>query len=215
MTDYYNTASQQDKTLMGMNTEDLVTPQEGQLTYAQRGVLWLNKEPFYIVDLIKEGGVSFVVVYDVQEGTKKNPQKAYHIESGVDRVFGKGTKLGQLATKFITAQQVKRMVIKDPIFTAPVLPNQQDTFTGKKESGFFEREADRLTTIEGKRTLVRGNNSGVYIGLSSIVWEDRVTVPTASILKSLIRSKNQDSFYDLEGQDDSSSNPLGSNYRGG
>lgn len=195
--------------------EKLMAPNPDSLTYIKNGVLWVKKQPYYIVELIKEEDMSYVMVYGVQPGTDDNPKKAaMQIQNNANR-FSNNTLLGQLANTMFPAKQTVKWVEKDPLFVAPVVPNQINTFTGQTESGFFEREPDTVTVEAGKKKMVRGRNTGIFIGLSSVTWEDRVHIPTASLVKALRQYQAQHSFYDLYGNNNDKGNPLSTYYRGG
>lgn len=185
------------------------------LTYIKRGVLWVQSKPYYIVELIKEGELSFVTVYGVQPGTEDNPKKAaYEVQNKANR-FSINTLLGQLANVMFPVKQTTKWVEKDPIFVAPVIPNQVSTFTGNVEAGFFEREPDTVTVQAGEKKLVRGRNTGVFVGLSSVTWEDKVHIPTDSLVKALRHYQSQSDFFDLSGNNNNTHNPLSTYYRGG
>lgn len=194
---------------------DLVTPKANQLTYIKKGVLWIEKKPYYIVELIKEANIAYVMVYRAHPGTESNPQKLAAEVTEQVGLFSSTTRLGQLANSLFPAKQIKKWIPKDPVFVAPVIPNRQNTFTGVYEEGFFEREEDRVVVQGGEKRMARGKNTGVFIGLSSIVWEDRVKIPTASLVKVLKDYQKQDLFFDIEGNNNDNSNPLASYYKGG
>jgi hypothetical protein len=192
---------------------DIATPKGNLLKYIKKGVLWLEKKPYYIVELIKEENLAYVMVYRVHPGTEENPQKlAEEMDVGQPR-FSTNTRLGQLANMLFPTKQSKKWVPKDPVFVAPVVPHRPNTFTGKYEEGFFEREEDRIVVTGGEKKYIRGRNTGVFIGLSSIVWEDRVTIPTDSLVKTL-REYEKDMFFDLDGNNNDKNNPLSSFYKG-
>lgn len=193
--------------------EDLPTPKGDQLTYIRKGVLWVQKNPHYIVELIKEPRETYVMVYGVHPDTKDNPQKKAQEVVRRKNVFSPNTLLGKLASAVLPVKSTKKWVPEPPLFVAPIIPNQIATLTGKRESGFFEREPDRMTSQAGERKLVRGRNTGVFIGLSSIDWEEGYTIPTQSIVKTLTEYK-QDLFFDLEGRNEDSGNPLSTYYKG-
>lgn len=196
-------------------TEQPIKIDTDLLTYIKRGVLWVNKKPYYIVELIKEGNVSYVMVYNVQPGTEDNPQKAaIEVTSPTNR-FSTQTVLGQLANMMFPAKVTRKWVPKDPAFVAPVIPNQVNTFTKKIESGFFEREEDRVVVHAGEKKLARGKNTGVFIGLSSVTWEDKLKIPTEALVKALRRHQAESLFFDLSGNNNGQSNPLATYYKGG
>lgn len=193
--------------------EDMPTPKGDQLTYIRKGVLWVQKNPHYIVELIKEPREVYVMVYAVHPNTNDNPKKKAQEIVSKKNVFSQSTLLGKLASTILPVKATKKWVPEPPLFVAPIIPNQIATLTGKREDGFFEREPDRMTATGGERKLVRGRNTGVFIGLSSIVWEDGYTIPTESIVKTLTEYK-QDLFFDLEGDNNNSGNPLSTYYKG-
>lgn len=182
------------------------------LTYMKKGVLWVEKKPYYIVELIKEPEAYYAVVYGVHPGTEKNPQKAAREVKKEENRFSPATRLGQLASLLLPSKKHIKLEPKPPLFIAPIIPNQVATLTGKREDGFFEREPDKITTIGGEKKYVRGKNTGVFIGLSSIEWEDKIIIPKDSILKALNRYKD-DMFYDFTGNNEDTGNPLSRYYR--
>lgn len=192
--------------------EDMPTPKGDQLTYVRKGVLWVQKNPHYIVELVREPDGTYVVVYSVHEGTEDNPKKKAREVATRKDVFSPNTLLGKLAGSMLPSKVTRKWVPDPPLFIAPVIPNQIATLTGKRESGFFEREPDRMTSQGGERKLIRGKNTGVFIGLSSIVWEDKLTIPTESLMKALTEYQ-QDMFFDLEGNNNDSGNPLSTYYK--
>lgn len=195
--------------------ENLIAPNTDSLTYIKKGVLWVQQKPYYIVELIKEGPVSYVTVYAVQPGTDSNPQKAAIEQQIKGNRFQGNTLLAQLANVMFPSKQSAKWIVKDPLFIAPVVPNQINTFTGQVESGFFEREADEVKNIGGKIQMLRGRNTGVFIGLSSVTWEDKVHIQTASLVKALRQYQADSNFFDLTGNNNSTSNPLSTYYKGG
>ena len=195
-----------------MEQEGLIKVDPNDLTYIKRGVLWVEKKPHYIVELIKENNISYVMVYRVHPGTDRTPQKLAQEVKAPNGVFSQNTKLGQLANALFPAKQVTKFVPQPPVFVAPVLPNRRSTFTGKIEEGFFEREPDSMTVQGGEKKLIRGKNTGVFVGLSSIEWEDRIKIPTESLVKTLKKYQSE-IFFDLEGDNSDSSNPLSTYYK--
>jgi hypothetical protein len=191
--------------------DELITPKANQLTYIRKGVLWVEKFPHYIVELIKEENLSYVMVYRVHPGTEDNPKKLAQELVTQQNIFSNNTRLGQLANTIIPKRSSKKWIPKDPIFVAPVLPDRVSTFTGKREAGFFEREEDRIVVQGGEKKLIRGSNTGVFIGLSSIEWEEKFSIPTDSLVKTLTQYK-QDMFYDLSGNNNDKGNPLSTYY---
>lgn len=183
------------------------------LTYMKKGVLWVEKKPYYIIELVKEPEAYYAVVYGVHPGTEKNPQKAAIAVKKEENRFSPATRLGQLASLLLPSKKHIKLEPKPPLFIAPIIPNQVATLTGKREDGFFEREPDKITTIGGEKKYVRGKNTGVFIGLSSIEWEDKIIIPKDSILKALNRYKD-DMFYDFTGNNEDTGNPLSRYYRG-
>ena len=197
--------------------DQLITPDTNLLTYIKKGVLWIQKKPFYIVELVKEANSAFVMVYKVHPSTdeKAEPKKLAVEQVTQQHKFSQDTLLGQLANRLIPNRKGKKWVAKPPVFIAPVLPNRMNTFTGKWEAGFFERGEDRVIVQGGEKKYIRGENTGVFIGLSSITWEDKVTIPTESLVAVLTQYKQSDDFFDLSGNNNDTSNPLSQFYRGG
>lgn len=197
-----------------MDFNEIATPKGELLTYIKKGVLWVEKKPYYIVELIKEVDATYVVVYAVHPGTEKNPQIAASEITSKKNVFSPRTRLGQIANQLLPTKETMKWIPKPPLFIAPIIPNQVATLTGKREEGFFEREADQVTSTAGERKYIRGKNTGVFIGLSSIQWEDKITIPTESLVKTLTQYK-EDMFFDLEGNNEDTGNPLSRYYKGG
>jgi len=193
-----------------------ISPKADLLTYVKKGVLWVQKKPYYIVELIKEQKLAYVRVYHVQPGTESNPQKAMRQVTIKQKAFSTKTLLGQLANAITPKKTKVKYEPMEPAFIAPVIPNQINTFTGKREEGFFEREPDTITTIGGEKKYVRGKNTGVFIGLSSIVWDSKIKIPTESLVNVLTQYREDtDGFFDFEHNDNDKFNPLSSNYVGG
>ncbi|AIW03259.1 hypothetical protein CPT_Mater102 [Bacillus phage Mater] len=195
--------------------DELISPKADLLVYQKKGVLWVKNTPVYIVELTKEQDIAFVQVFKVHPGTEKAPKKLAVEDVKKVGTFSNNSILGRLANNFFPAKTVKKWAPKPPAFTAPVVHNQINTFTGQRESGFFEREEDRMSPVGGEIKFIRGNNTGVFIGLSSIVWEDKVTIPTKSLVETLLQHQHGDGFYDFTGNDNKKDNPLSSNYTGG
>ncbi|AMB18721.1 hypothetical protein BH780_gp138 [Bacillus phage Eldridge] len=200
-----------------MNEEQnkLIDLDKNKLEYHRQGTLFIQGVPTYIIDMVKEGDLLYVIVY-AADSASKEPRKAYTLQRrGEVPRFSSNTRLGVLANTLFPPKKQQVRVDNPPVFVAPVIPRFTNTFTGKEESGFFEREPDKLTTVAGERTLQRGKNTGVFIGLSSIVWDEKYTIPTKSLVDALIRHQQADGFYDFTDGGDNKDNPLGRNYQGG
>lgn len=192
----------------------LIDLDKDKLEYHKQGVLFIQKTPTYIIDMVREGNLSYVIVY-AADPTSKEPRKAYSIQRrGEAPRFNPNTRLGALANNYFPPKKQQVRVDNPPLFVAPVIPSYTDTFTGKQESGFFEREPDKETTVAGERVLQRGKNTGVFIGLSSIVWEEGFKIPTKSLVDALIQHQQGDGFYDFTGGNNRPDNPLGRGYQG-
>lgn len=192
--------------------DNMPTPDGEKITYVKKGVLWVEKEPHYIIELIKEPDSTYVMIYAPHPNSIKNPtKKAKEVVINKD-VFSKVTRLGQLANALIPVKQSKKWLPEEPLFVAPLIAEYTATLTGKKESGFFEREPDRTQFEAGELKIKRGRNTGVFIGMSSIEWQDGFTIPTKSILDTLT-AYNQDIFYDLGGNNSDTGNPLSRYYK--
>ncbi len=191
---------------------NIIAAKGDQLTYEQKGVLWVQGHPEYIVELVKEPNLSFVRVYGVHPGTKEHPKKLAVEKFTETQRFLENTRLGRLANKVLPNKKVKKWQAEPPLFVAPVINGQISTFTGKREAGFFERSPDQLTTEYGERKLVRGRNTGVFIGLSSIQWEPKKTISTNSLVETLKQYKSEQQFFDFTDKSNDKSNPLSSAY---
>jgi hypothetical protein len=198
----------------GPEEQKLLSFDAEDLTYVRRGVLWVKGEPHYIIELFLEKNVMYVMVYDVEPGTIHNPQKAMFPAQERKFYFSQRTELGKLANSMFKPPKTRNRKDKPALFVAPVIPGGVATLTRKEEAGFFEREPDKLMQGEGgKLVFRRGENTRVFIGLSSIDWEDKIRVPTESLVKNLTRRAYYgDSFYDLEGDNASDNNPLSTYY---
>ena len=175
-------------------------------TLIRRGVLSIktkvNNEvketPVYIVELAEElTGTDVVSVYKVKE-IGDSIQKDY-IEEKVTPRFKSTTYLGELAQKIKgrSIKEQRRVETKPPLFLAPVV-NGIDTFTGIEGKGFYEREEDRHILLpDGKPGIAYGDNTGVFIGLSSIKW-DKAYVDVESITKGYLSQKQI--WFNLDGQ---------------
>jgi hypothetical protein len=194
---------------------ELINPNTDVLRYIKKGVLYVRKEPFYVVELVKENQVAYVIVYKVHPGTEDNPKKAATEVVVTNGKYSTRSTLAQLASRYFPSKKTTKWIPKPPVFIAPVVPNQKDTFTGKYESGFFEREEDRFDVIGGEKKFIRGENTGVFIGLSSINWEDGYSIPTESLVKALVEYQTKDDFFDFTGNNQDKNNPLASYYEGG
>lgn len=197
--------------------DDIPKPDGERLTYIKRGVVWVEKKPYYIVDLIKEPEHIYVMVYGVHPNTEKDPKKLAKEVKIKNDTFSNATRLGTIANALVPKKTTFKWVVEPPLFVAPIIPEHTATLTGRIESGFFEREPDQRTTVAGERKINRGRNTGVFIGMSSVVWEEGFKVPTESIIKSL-QDYQQGGFYDLEGNNQDKDNPLSQFYgnsRGG
>jgi hypothetical protein len=195
--------------------EKLINPNMELLTYIKKGVLWIQKQPIYIVELLKEGNLAYVMVYKVHPGTEKDPKKLAAEQAQKRHNFSPNTFLGQLANRIIPNKVTKKWIPKPPVFVAPIVQNQMNTFTGQYEAGFFEREEDRMAVEGGEKKLIRGKNTGVFIGLSSIHWQDGFTIPTKSLVEALRHNENQGGFYDFSGNNQDKGNPLSTAYTNG
>jgi len=143
----------------------------------RRGIFYLNmkeeKDPLYIIELQENEGSSadVVSVYDVKNGS--NPPIKDYTETVISYKYG-DTALGNLANEAHKERLKKtrtKTEEKPPLFLAPVTI-ATNTMTGRMERGFFERKPDSFyKNEEGKPAIRYGENSGVFIGLSIIKWE--------------------------------------------
>ncbi|MGV3184557.1 hypothetical protein [Staphylococcus epidermidis] len=58
------------------NEFDIIEPESSKLTYIRKGILKIDDEPIYIVDRIEEPGLSYVLVYAVNNPNEKPLKKA-------------------------------------------------------------------------------------------------------------------------------------------
>lgn len=188
------------------------------LTKKYKGVLWIKdpdtgeEEPVYVVERVADKSGDYVYVYE----TEMNDEGFKIAEKAVDRLpvegeFSAKTRLGELAKRFFSTPKYKK-VPRPYIFMAPIIPEQINTFTQKRENGFFEREPDRVEMVEGKRAIVRGKNTGIFIGLSSIEWEKNEYYPVEDIVQAVQEEKQSamnptnSAFYDIDGVTGSNNN---------
>ncbi|QVW28987.1 hypothetical protein [Bacillus phage SWEP1] len=201
------------------NEQDIFTLTNKYLTYYKRGALTVNGEPIYIVELVKEPGTAlYAVVYDVHtphpvgQGIKPK-KKARKVSTNIN-TFSTKTLLGRIANSVIPSKKLDSWVEEPPLFIAPIVPNGTSTLTGKREDGFFEREKDIQRSVGGELKWERGENTGVFIGLSSITWFEDLAIPVESIVKAIIKEQQEQSdFFDLTGNNEDSSNPLSRYYK--
>lgn len=197
-----------------MNNKDMSLPNPELLTYVQTGVLWIKDDPIYVIDLVKKENIAIVHVFAVHDKKDQKPKKrAVLIRQQVTR-FSPKTKLGELANNFLPAKTIEKWVVSPPLFTAPIVQGYRDTFSQRQEPGFFEREPDTETAFNGERKIIRGKNTGVFIGLSSIVWEDKIRISQESLAQAITQYRQGNSFYDFTGRDDDPNNPLSNKYNG-
>lgn len=146
-----------------------------------RGVLYVNKQAVYIVEMLEDGNQpTLLVAYNVQPNSKP-PVKAYSVEKH-QSMFKTGTILGRLASEKISLPPKTVREEKPPAFMTPVVYGI-DTFSGLDGKGFWEREQDQVRFSEGEIKVVHGERTGVFISLDSILWE-KIIIPTEEILKT-------------------------------
>ncbi|UJH95649.1 hypothetical protein [Bacillus phage vB_BtM_BMBsp2] len=181
--------------------EDLIKISASDLTYHRRGVLYVEKRPYYIVELIKEPNTAlYAVVYAVQPGTESNPKKrATPIINNANRFSGE-TRLGQIANMMFPVKKTTGWKENPPLFVSPVLSGRVATLTGVNEDGFFERTPDRWTSVGGTKKLEHGQPTGVFIGLSTVEWDTVTHIPVDSLVKAMIRNQQTSDFFDLTGK---------------
>lgn len=145
-------------------------------------------KPIYIVEYAEEvGGVDLVSVFGLKANSKM-PEKDYEViiqKQG----FKTTTFLGDLASKVKGKDLPEKKVIrtKPPLFIAPVVTGV-NTFTGKTELGFYEREKDRFITTATGAGIEYGENTGVFVGLSSVKWE-KTFVNAGDTVQSFVADK--------------------------
>lgn len=172
------------------------------LHYTQRGVLYIEQVPVFIVDLHKFSDTLYAVVFDVEDRKAAYPRKKLKTEQRkLMPKFLKTTKLGSLfAAMSGSSGEEETIDVKEeerPLFMAPVLPDQICSITKTMQSAFFEREPDRLDTRFGgkERRMLRGRNTGAIIGLSAILW-DKPKADVSSVVKS-VKGTEDPMYFDL------------------
>lgn len=166
-----------------MEIENLSLP-----TKVHTGVLYVNKTPVYIVEIVEENGANadFITVYEAhkhKEQSESNiPVKAYDVVERDLNYIKPTTVLGQIASKIVKPNKKKFKVTKPPLFMTEIEVGK-DTFTGREGRGFYEREKDevRISKKEGVG-VKRGVRTGVFVSLDSIIWE-KVKVPTMGLVE--------------------------------
>lgn len=149
----------------------------GGFTKVSEGCLFVNKEPVYIIELIKEpDGMEYVTIYAVQKGSynqsvegKAIPKRASGV---VEKVIGRvsnNTLLGSLANRYNKTKKVITRKEAPPLFMTEVTEGV-DTFTKEQARGFYEREKDSFAQRDGKGYVKHGEITGVFISLNNIVW---------------------------------------------
>nr|DAI05888.1 MAG TPA: hypothetical protein [Herelleviridae sp.] len=154
------------------------------------------EKAIYIVELAEEtSGTDVVSVYKAK--TINGVVQKDFVTEEVKQGYKSTTFLGDLAQKVKGSDlRGKRYIsTKPPLFLAPVVFGK-DTFTGVEERGFYEREEDRHVIQDGKPAIQFGDNTGVFIGLSSIKWE-RVYVDMNDVAKGYLANKQV--WFNLEG----------------
>lgn len=168
-----------------MELDSLDTP-----TRIHTGVLYVQKKPIYIIEVVEEHGnpAEYVTIYDAHQPRTLSredlvditPVKAY---DRVEKEIGKikdTTILGQLASKINKPTKKIIHITKPPLFMTDIQVGV-DTFTGKEGKGFYEREKD-VVRITGKGMDIKhGDRTGVFISFDSIVWE-KLKIPTDDVL---------------------------------
>jgi len=160
----------------------------GLPTKVHTGVMYVNKKPVYIIEVVEENGenAEFVTVYEAHRHKNEEdasiPVKAYDVVEKDMNYIKPTTLLGQLASKMVKPNKKRIKITKPPLFMTEIMVGK-DTFTGKEGRGFYEREKDevRITKKEGIG-VKRGDRTGVFISLDSIIWE-KVRVPTTDLVE--------------------------------
>ncbi|ANT44823.1 hypothetical protein HOR18_gp160 [Staphylococcus phage vB_SscM-1] len=151
------------------------------------GVYYFEDNPIYIVEHVEEDLHEYVMVYDVQEGTKE-PMKKFTTEPVNTRTIPGGTKLSDIIKSRIPPRIQYKKVIHEPIFVSNIIHMGTDTVTGKVGKGFFERAKDKEILSESGRKVIPGAYTGIFIGLSNIEWRKSYT-PLESVIENYRRQR--------------------------
>lgn len=160
---------------------------EGRATY----------EPIYLVEMLEVEGVKeLVTVFKPHpDSSIEKPIRDYTLRT-VEKTYSKKTRLGKLASTLNSDSKGNIILEKPPLFMA-MIEQGVDTFSGKAELGFKEKEPDTTTIDKGKLVTIHGGDTGVFIGLSSIKWNETV-VATEELLRK-IRSRQEVLSYGFGG----------------
>lgn len=150
------------------------------------GVLLINKEPLYIVELViaSSGVYDYVTVYEAMGKDLDTAQKSYQTKS-VTYGYSTGTSLGKLANKIFKPQKKDKVETNRPLYMSSI-EEGQDTFN-KESYGYGFRDKTKVTTtIKGNEVVSSGgDNTGVFITLNSIHWQKKDTIMTDGMLEDI------------------------------
>lgn len=159
-------------------------------TMIQTGVLYLSKQPYYIIEMVALDGnpPEFVTVFAAQKpkgkllkGVKQAPIKAYKEEEVIQNEYKETTNLGKLASKkYKPTKKIKR-VENDPLFMTDILEGV-DTFTEKVGLGFYELTPQTVKYVSKGMVYEKGDPTGVFISLDSIQWSSP-KIPVGSLIQ--------------------------------
>lgn len=172
--------------LIRRGTLSIKTKQDGKVA----------EKAIYIVELAEElSGTDVIAVYKAV--TIDGVVQKDYTEKVIKQGYKESTFLGELAqaVKGKNLKERRTVETKPPLFLAPITLGV-DTFTGLEEKGFYEREEDRHVIQDGRPAIKFGDNTGVFIGLSSIKWE-KVYVDMNDVTKGYLANKQI--WFNLEG----------------
>lgn len=159
-----------------------LTSLENTPRMTHKGVIHVNQKPVYIIEVVEESAgqsTQYATLYTVQRDSNP-PIKSYKTIKK-SKGFKSTTVLGKLADSMFkpTSHLVRQE--EPPAFMVDLMYGK-DTFTGVEGKGFYEREQDVIQVTAGGVKVKPGELTGVFIALSSVVWE-KMTVSTEDILQ--------------------------------
>lgn len=159
-----------------------ITTIENTPRMTHKGVIYVKKQPIYIIEVMEEGyglPTQYATLYEVQKDSNP-PIRAYKMAKKTVG-YKSTTALGRLASK-LHAPTTKLIRQEEPPVFMVDIQYGKDTFTGKEGRGFYEREKDVIqVTTEGIK-VKHGEPTGVFIALSSVTW-GTMTISTEDVMQ--------------------------------
>lgn len=155
--------------------------QESGVLYIKDGKAKDGHRPLYYIELVRDDSeddpdsalLGKVVMAYTPKVLNGKITKSYSIETVEYNNFTGTSQLSDLAKKAFTKEH-KRIVYDLPLFSAPIEMGE-DTFTKEYGPGF--EECERMTVTKSKSLYCKP--TGVFISLSSIVWNEPKIVTNA------------------------------------